>query len=50
MTGTGTISGSCLQVVGDKVTFSGTGTLGSACDAFPGLPTILAGGIGQLVE
>ena len=50
MTGTGAISGSCLQVVGDKVTFSGTGTLGSACDAFPGLPTILAGGIGQLVE
>lgn len=50
MTGTGAISGSCLQVVGDSVTFSGTGTLGSACDAFPGLPTIVAGGIGQLVE
>jgi len=50
MTGTGAISGNCLQVIGDKVTFSGTSTLGSACDAFPGLPTIVAGGIGQLVE
>lgn len=50
MTGSGAISGNCLQIVGDKVTFSGTGTLGSACDAFPNLPTIVAGGIGQLVE
>ena len=50
MTGSGAISGNCLQIIGDTVEFKGTGTLGSACDAFPGLPTIVAGGIGQLVE
>ena len=50
ITGNGEVGGTCLQLIADTVNFSGDGDIGSACDAFPGVLDIVAGGIGQLVE
>ncbi len=43
------ISGSCLQLIANEISFSGTGTIGSDCDG-TGVKDILAGGKGLLVE
>ncbi len=49
MSGGTAISGTCLQLIADTVSFSGSGTIGSDCDG-TGVKTIVAGGIGSLVE
>ena len=43
------VSGACLQLIGNQVTFSGDGTIGNDCDG-TGVSGIEAGGKGSLVE
>ena len=49
MSGGTSVSGSCLQLIADTISFTGTGTIGSDCDG-TGVKDILAGGKGSLVE
>ena len=49
ITGTGEVSGTCLQLIADDITFSGDSDIGSSC-ADVDVQTITAGGIGSLVE
>jgi len=43
------IAGSCLQLIANTISFSGSGTIGSSCSGV-GVKDILAGGKGVLVE
>lgn len=43
------IAGSCLQLIANQISFTGSGTIGSECDS-AGTSSILAGGKGSLVE
>jgi len=49
VTGGTSITGSCLQLIANTISFSGSGTIGSECDS-AGTSDILAGGKGSLVE
>ncbi|MBI3112979.1 MAG: hypothetical protein HYZ04_00515, partial [Rhodospirillales bacterium] len=49
MSGGTSVAGSCLQLIADTISFTGTGTIGSDCDG-TGVKDILAGGKGSLVE
>ena len=49
ITGTGEVSGTCLQLVADTVKFTGDSDIGSTCDDVDIL-TVTAGGVGSLVE
>lgn len=49
VTGGTSIAGSCLQLVANTISFTGTGTIGSECDG-TGVKDILAGGKAVLVE
>lgn len=48
--GTGAVSGTCLQFIADTIELTGTSSLGSTCDADSGVQSVTAGGKGSLVE
>jgi len=49
VSGNGSLSGTCLQLIADDIEMTGNGNIGSSCDDVD-VRTIYSGGVGSLVE